>query len=167
MQLSIDKLSAKHDRSVFECGVEALDYYLKNQAGQDIRRNLSSVFVLLKDDERIVGYYTLSQSALTVEKFPKSVAGKLPKRDVACTLLGRLAVDLHFKGMGFGRLLLFHALKKAVDTSQDIASFAVIVDAKDEEAKSFYLKYDFLELEDAPLRMFIPIKGLTQKMNFL
>jgi GNAT superfamily N-acetyltransferase len=161
-------LSGRYDRSIFNCGIEPLDFYLKNQAGQDIRRNLTSVFVLLKDNERIVGYYALSQSALTVEKLPEHTARKLPrKREVACTLLGRLAVDLHFQSLGFGRLLLCHALNKALAISREIASFAVIVDVKDDKAKSFYLKHNFLELEDMPYRLFIPIKGLEQNLKIL
>ncbi|GHS94559.1 N-acetyltransferase [Synergistales bacterium] len=161
MQFTFEKLTKEHDRAGFECGVPELDFYLKNQAGQDMRRNLSSVIVLLEDDKTIVGYYTLSQNAITAQELPENVAKKLPaQRPVSCTLLGRLAVDVHHQGQGIGRILLFHALRKAAVISKEIAAFAVIVDAKDLQAKKFYEKYNFLELQHEPLRLFIPIRML-------
>ncbi|MDR0842050.1 MAG: GNAT family N-acetyltransferase [Acidobacteriota bacterium] len=166
MQLSFEKLAKEHDRAGFECGVPELDCYLKNQAGQDMRRNLSSVFVLLKDDKDIVGYYTLSQNAVATQELPENVAKKLPsQRPISCTLLGRLAVDARHQGQGLGRVLLFHALKKAAAISGEIAAFAVVVDAKDLQAKKFYEKYNFLEMQHAPLRLFIPINGILKMLE--
>ncbi|MCL2146674.1 MAG: GNAT family N-acetyltransferase [Synergistaceae bacterium] len=166
MQLFWDKLSATHDKTGFESGVKELDEYLKTQANQDVKRNLSSVFVLADKNGRIVGYYAISQYSLTVEEFPEQASKKLPlKRRVACTLLGRLAVDKRYQGQGYGEELLFHALNKALVISKEIASFAIIVDAKDEKAKRFYQKYDFISLKDMPFRLYIPMKGLEQKLN--
>ena len=167
MQLFWDKLNSRHDKANFECGVPELDEYLKNQASQDIKRNLSSVFVLGDENGHIVGYYAISQYSLTVEELPEQESKKLPpKRKVACTLLGRLAIDRRYQRQGYGEMLLFHALNKALAVSKEIASFAVIVDAKDEKAKRFYEKYDFLSLKDMPLRLYIPIRGLEQKLKF-
>ena len=167
MQLFWDKLNAGHDKANFESGVPELDEYLKIQANQDVKRNLSSVFVLGDENGHIIGYYAISQHSLTVEELPEQTSKKLPsKRKVACTLLGRLAVDKRYRGQGYGEKLLFHALNKALAISKEIASFAVIVDAKDENAKRFYQKYDFLSLKDMPLRLYIPMKGLEQKLKF-
>jgi predicted GNAT family N-acyltransferase len=166
LQFSFEKLTKGHDRTRFECGVPELDLYLKNQAGQDRRRNLSSVFVLLENDKNVIGYYTLSQNAIATQELPEKTAKKLPsQRPISCTLLGRLAVDIHHQGQGFGRVLLFHALKKAAVISEEIAAFAVIVDAKDMRAKKFYEKYNFLELQHTPLRLFIPISGILKMLE--
>jgi GNAT superfamily N-acetyltransferase len=167
VRLFFSALNDQHDRAGFSSGVPDLDNYFKANAGQDARRNLSSVFVLTEDEKsKIIGYYTLSQYSLTVDEFPANVSKKLPqKRKVACTLLGRLAVDWHYQKLGYGRVLLFHAIIKAIAVSKEIASFAVIVDAKDETAKRFYQKYDFESLEDAQLRLFITIKGMEQKLK--
>jgi GNAT superfamily N-acetyltransferase len=166
VELFWDKLNAGHDRVNFESGVPELDEYLKTQANQDVKRNLSSVFVLSDENGQIVGYYAISQHSLTVEELPEHASKKLPpKRKVACTLLGRLAVDRRYQGQGYGEILLFHALNKAFAISKEIASFAVIVDAKDENAKRFYQKYDFLSLKDMPLRLYLPMKGLEQKLR--
>ena len=167
MQLFWDKLNTNHDKVNFESGVHELDEYLKTQASQDVKRNLSSIFVLGDENGRIVGYYAISQYSLAVEELPEQASKRLPpKRKIACTLLGRLAVDRRFRGQGYGEELLFHALNKALAISKEIASFAVIVDAKDEKAKHFYQKYDFLGLKDMPLRLYIPMKGLEQKLKF-
>jgi GNAT superfamily N-acetyltransferase len=166
MPLYVNALNSAHDRTGFDSGVPALDGYLKTQAGQDMKRNLSSVFVLTKDRINVIGYYTLSQYSLGVTDLPKPEAKKLPpKRKVPCTLLGRLAVDRRHQGMNYGAALLFHALNKAEAISREIASFAVIVDAKDENAARFYQKYDFTPFDAAPLRLFIPIKGLKHKLK--
>ena len=164
MELFWERLSTKHDRESFESGTPELDFYLKNQAGQDRRRNLASIFVLTEDTGNIVGYYALSQDAITAEELPDDTSKKLPMtRKIPCTLLGRLAVDTRYRGQGYGRELLYNALNRAATMSLEIASFAVIVDAKNAQAKEFYKRHNFLEFKNQPLRLFIPII-LIQKM---
>jgi GNAT superfamily N-acetyltransferase len=166
VKLFWERLDTRHDRASFDSGTPELDYYLKNQAGQDIRRNLTSICVLIEDSRRIIGYYAISQASLTVDEFPDNVSKKLPpKRNVPCTLLGRLAVDQHYRGQGYGRALLFHALKKAAMISLDVASYAVIVDAKDMKAKEFYKQHGFLELKNQPMRLFMPIRGIREVID--
>ena len=167
MNLFWERLDTRHDRASFESGAPELDFYLKNQAGQNLRRYLTSIFVLTEDTRRIIGYYAISQASLTVDEFPDNTSKKLPpKRNVPCTLLGRLAVDLRYRGQGYGRTLLFHALKKAAVISLEIASYAVIVDALDMQAKEFYKRHGFLEPKNQPMRLFIPIRGLREVIDF-
>lgn len=162
----INRLSQQHDRISFNSGVPELDCYLQVQAWQDMKRNLSVVYVLTEDRKSIAGYYTLSQSALNVHDLPGNIARKLPPhRAVPCTLLGRLAVDKRYQGSGYGRVLLFHALGKAFRLSKELASFAVIVDAKDNKSKAFYEKYGFIEMKGPPLRVFIPMHGINHLMQ--
>ena len=166
MDLFWERLGGRHDKASFESGTSELDFYLKNQAGQDIRRSLTSVFVLTQKSGRIIGYYTLSQASLTVNEFPDNISKKLPpKRSVPCTLLGRLALDQRYRGQGYGRALLLHALKKAALVSEEVAAYAVIVDAKDIQAKEFYLRHAFIELKNQPLRLFIPLRGLREVID--
>ena len=112
MNLFWERLDARHDKASFESGAPELDFYLKNQAGQDVKRSLASVFVLTEGTGQIIGYYAISQASLTVNELPDNVAKKLPsKRSVPCTLLGRLAIDRRYRGQGHGKGLLFHVLK--------------------------------------------------------
>jgi GNAT superfamily N-acetyltransferase len=151
-------LNGNHNRRVFECGVAPLDHYIQKQAGQGSRKRAATVFVLTADGTTIAGYYSLSQFSVWLSDLPPSMAAKLPKYPaVPATLIGRLAVDKRFRGKGTGELLLMDALARCLEVSKLVASAAVIVDAKDETAKRFYMKYGFMELPGADKRLFIPI----------
>lgn len=151
--LRVEILGPQHDRSGFESGVETLDRYFRTQAGQDARKKMAAPFVLVLEDGSVAGYYTLSSSAVRLPEMPEAVVRKLPRYPlIPTTLLGRLAVDERYQGRGYGRFLLADALYRAVRS--EIASFAVIVDAKDENAKSFYERESFLPFLDQPLKLF-------------
>jgi GNAT superfamily N-acetyltransferase len=155
----------KHDRVAFTCEHEVLVAYLKERASQEIKKNVAAVFVLTPDGSTIAGYYTLSQYAIDAGDLPEEVLRplSLPKYpQLPATLIGRLARSLDFKGKGIGDLLLMDALKRAWDHSRSIASVAVVVDAKDEVAKAFYKKHEFIELPEHPSRLFLPMKTVEQ-----
>ncbi len=159
--LRVEALGPQHDRAGFHCGTKALDRYFATQAGQDARKNLAAPFVLILPAGRIAGYYTLSATAVKLAELPVSVARRLPRYPLMpATLIGRLAVDLRWRGMGYGRFLLADALHRA--SSSEIASFAVVVDAKDEAARRFYLRESFLEFPDQPRRLFLPMRDISK-----
>jgi GNAT superfamily N-acetyltransferase len=154
--LRVEVLGPHHDRSRFDSGVELLDRYLKAQAGQDARKNMAAPFVLVLHDGTIGGYYTLSSTAVKLAELPEQVVKKLPRYPlVPATLLGRLAIDRSHQGKGYGRFLLADALHRAVRS--EIASFAVIVDAKDDNARRFYERESFLPFPDQPMKLFRPM----------
>ena len=70
--------------------------------------------------------------------------------------MGRLAIDLKFKGRGLGAALLADALDRSV--RPEIAAYALVVDAKDEQAAAFYLHHGFIALPDSPMKLFLPLK---------
>jgi predicted GNAT family N-acyltransferase len=155
----------RHDRAAFSCEHEALNAYIKQQASQDIKKHIAAVFVLTLDGKIIAGYYTLSQYAVDSSSVPEETMRRLglPKyKELPATLLGRLARSLDFKRQRVGELLLMSALKQSLDHSRRIASMAVVVDAKDEAASSFYRKYGFVELPDHPNRLFLPMKTVER-----
>jgi GNAT superfamily N-acetyltransferase len=151
--LRVEALDSRHDRAGFESGVEPLDRYFRSQAGQDARKNMAAPFVLVLPDGTIAGYYTLSSMSVQLGELPEQTVRKLPKYPLApATLLGRLAVDRRQQGKGYGRFLLADALYRAARS--EIASFAVIVDAKDENARRFYERESFLPFPDQPMKLF-------------
>jgi len=165
LRFRFEPLDKKHDRAAFSCEHERLNKYLKQQASQEVRKRVSAVYVLTPDGRKIAGYYTLSQFAVDAGELPVEVAHKLhvPRYDkLPATLLGRLARSSEFKGMGIGELLLMGALKRALEHSRNIASLAVVVDAKDEKARAFYETYGFLDLPGHPNRLFIPMRTVEQ-----
>ena len=76
--------------------------------------------------------------------------------------MGRLARDLSYKGQGLGELLLMNGLKLAWKTSEKIASWAVVVDVKDEKARRFSLDFGFISFVDTPQRLYLPMKTVAQ-----
>lgn len=158
--LRVAAFDSAFDRSTFSCGSEPLDRYLRELATQDIRRRVAACFVALADERRIVGYYTLATASVPLAGLPADVARKLPRYEaVPAIRMGRLAIDQAFKGQGLGGALLVNALRRAADS--EIAAFALIVDAKDEEAAAFYRHYEFIELADSPLRLFLPLATVS------
>ncbi|MCW5706918.1 GNAT family N-acetyltransferase [Shinella sp.] len=159
--LRVEVLGPQHDRSGFESGVEPLDRYFRTQAGQDARKKLAAPFVLLLPEGTVAGYYTLSSTAVKLTDLPEQVTRKLARYPlVPATLLGRLAVDHRQQGKGYGRFLLADALYRAV--SSEIASFAVIVDAKDDNARRFYERESFLSFPDQPMKLFRPMSDIAR-----
>jgi GNAT superfamily N-acetyltransferase len=158
-RLRVESLGAHHDRNSFTNGAEALDRYFRVQAGQDARKNMAATFVLVLEDDSIGGYYTLSSTAVKLSELPPQTAKRLPRYPlVPATLLGRLAVDRRRQRRGYGRYLLADALLRAVRS--EIASFAVVVDAKDDAARSFYEREGFLSFPDRPLKLFRPMADI-------
>jgi GNAT superfamily N-acetyltransferase len=142
----------------------SFENYLRVQASQDVRNNLSRCFVAHDQDlaPSLIGYYTLTSFALSKNDLPEPIKPKyLPYQFAPLTLLGRLAVDDRHAGKDYGKRLLADAVVRSLEASKVVASIALIVDYKDAKSKAFYLKYGFIEL---PLtnRLFLPMKSLGQ-----
>jgi GNAT superfamily N-acetyltransferase len=157
-------LTSAYHKQKFESGTEQLDNYLHYQAGQDVKRKLTAVFILPGEDYTIKGYYTLSNDALPRNSIPEHLLKKLPLAyaNLPVMLLGRLAIHKSFQGQGLGSLLLIDALKRSYNTAvSSIGSMTIVVDPIDEKARSFYLKYGFIDLPDSG-RMFNPMGTVAQ-----
>lgn len=160
MSYPIEPLHSGLNKKEFKCGKDLLDNYLHKQAGQDIKRRLCTVSVMV-DGERIIGYYTLSSTSIARELVPEQVQKKMPPSyyNLPAILLGRLALDENYKGQRFGEYLLMDALKKCYDVAlTHIGAMAVIVDPLDAEA--FYTKYDFTKLDSG--KMFLTMQTIAE-----
>ncbi|MCA9243657.1 MAG: GNAT family N-acetyltransferase [Phycisphaerales bacterium] len=155
-----------HDRSEFDCGVDALNAYLARQVGQDRRRRMSFCFVAVEQaTRRVAGYYTLSATGIELSDLPPDIQKRLPRYpSVPAVRIGRLAVDQRYRGQRLGGALLFDAIQRTV--ASDIAAFAVIVDAKDDIAAAFYSHFGFQPLTNKPLKLFLPIGEALRELAF-
>jgi predicted GNAT family N-acyltransferase len=153
----IEPLGPHHDRAAFRCGVAELDTYLQRQALQDVARNLAAAFVLTSNGNAVAGFYTLSAHSIHAGDLPEEMGKKLPRFPLPVTLLGRMAVSEQLRGQRLGEFLLMHALERAYEGSLQVASWAVVVDAK-VGARGFYLKHDFIALPSNLERLFLPMK---------
>jgi predicted GNAT family N-acyltransferase len=147
---------SRHDRDGFDCGVPALNDYLKTKLGQHDRKSLTRGYVLASHDGKLAGYFTLAASRVMVSVIPDG-HGFPARMSLPATLIGRLAVDLKFRGQGLGGALLVEALGVAVKASETIASAAIEVDAKYEPSRAFYARYGFESLTDDRLHMYLPM----------
>jgi GNAT superfamily N-acetyltransferase len=155
----IEPLRAAHQRSEFSCGKPSLDSFLRTVVSQYEKRRLGRTYVAIEPDQvRVAGYYTLAAGSFDVSCLPVAVRKKLPKHPIPTVHVGRLAVDMAFRGKRLGETLLFHALRTALELSDKLGAFAVDAWTLDDEARAFYLKYGFLPLEDDPLHLFLPMK---------
>jgi len=162
----VEALSDKHRREEFSCGIVALDRYLHNQARQDVSKGVAAAFVLTSDSATIAGFYTLSATVLNLRDLPDDFARRLPRYpSVPATLLGRLAVSTEYRGKGLGESLLIDAMKRVLMTTHDVASAAIVVDAKDELARQFYVQYDFIPLPSQEDRLFFPVKKIAKQFG--
>lgn len=155
-------LPAKHSKDIFTCGNSMLDNYLCLQAKQDIKRKLTACFILSENESIIKGYYTLSNTSVNRDFLPESIIKKLPPsyKHLPATLLGRLAIDINYKGQGLGANLLMDALKRSYHNSLQIVSMAIIVDPIDDDAIAFYNHFGFILLPDSA-KMFLPMAQLA------
>ena len=158
-EYKVEPLGAGHDRAAFSCGVPALDMYLRRQARQDLERKLAAVFVLTPDEKTIAGFYTLSAHSILAADLPESLAKKMPRFPLPVTLLGRMGVSESLQGRGLGEFLLMHALERAYIGSCQVASWAVVVDAK-AGARDFYGRHDFIPLPSNTERLFLPMQTI-------
>ena len=140
-------------REKFDCGVEALNLYLRNIVSQDVRRNLAVCYAMLPGNrDEVIGYYTLSATSVVLDSLLANKARKLRYPVIPAALLGRLAVDRRFTGEGLGKVLLYDAVERT--RRAEIACYAVIVDAKDEKARNFYISFGFEPLKVSRLKLF-------------
>lgn len=159
MAWDIQPLARAHDRSSFDCGNSTLNEWLQRRSGQWQKKELARCYIAVhKGESRVFGYYAISSHHIGYESLPADRAKGLPKIDVPVVLLGRLAVDQSVRGEGLGSLLLVDALRRAQHLSTQLGIRAVEVDAIDEAARQFYLKFGFTPLEDDPHHLFLPMQ---------
>jgi ribosomal protein S18 acetylase RimI-like enzyme len=160
----IEALSAVHDRKQFRSGVEPLDRYLREIVTQDIKRRVSNCFVALDDRDVIAGYYTLAATSLPLNELSAEEAKRLPRYPVLpAALIGRLAVDQTFQGRRLAGALVMDAARRAA--AAEPATFALIVDAKDDVATAFYEHLQFRRFVSQPSTLFLPIGTALQALN--
>lgn len=163
LDFRIDPLAKSHRRDNFDCGEPALNLFLQQFARQNASSGLSKTFVAVREgDLNVCGYYSVSTGAISFDIVP----AKLPRYPIPTMHLGRLAVDLKMQGHRLGELLLFDALKRAVDAAELLGIYAVELYAISDTAKQFYLHYGFLPLIDDDLHIYLPLETVKKSALF-
>lgn len=152
--------SRKFNREEFDCGKESLNNYILRNVTKDVKSSACTCFVILKEADQVIGYYTLSTESIPKEEAPNEVQKKIRYDYIPVILLGRLAIDKTEVGKGYGKLLLVDSLKRSLEVAKNqIGAVAVIVDPIDDEAIAFYSKYGFTMLPSSG-RMFMSMRKI-------
>ncbi len=157
----LERLGQHHDRASFKCTREpTLERYLTDpgRANRDNSRHVSAVYLLVDSvsQGRIAGYFTVSNTILVPESVPPDVAKRLPTYDSwGAVKLGRMARDDRYAEFGLGPILLLRAFEIALSVSEQSGSFALVVDAKNEQLAAWYAQHGLRPLPATPLKLFI------------
>ncbi len=156
---------AKHPRSEFDCGVDVLNTYLVSRASQEMRRRFCVCYVLIEtSSNKVAGFYTLSGSSVSVTELPNDLSKRLPRYpSVPVARIGRLAIDVGYRSRGLGGVLVFDAIKRASEA--DVASYAMLVDAKDDDAARFYEHFGFQRFTSQQDILFHPIDDALRNVS--
>jgi GNAT superfamily N-acetyltransferase len=161
-----EHLQPHHDRQAFDCGKPGLNDFLQRQARQNADRHVGVTHVAAPaaGDAKVLAYYTLLPRTVDAAIVPSK---KLPRGDVGVVLLGRLAVDKRGQGKGLGKLCLLRAISQVEIAAREIGIYALVLDALDDEARSWYLHlgWGFETLLDDPRHLFLPVGTIRQLGN--
>lgn len=156
---TIEPLASSHDATSFDSGKPELDLWIKRYALASQQAGSARVYVLV-EGTMVVGYYALAAASVEPGHSPARVSKGLPRHPVPVILLARLAIDQAHQGGGLGAALLKDALRRAASASDEIGARAVLVHAKDDEARGFYEHFDLEPSPTDPLHLFILMKDV-------
>jgi GNAT superfamily N-acetyltransferase len=158
------KLDLQDDVDEFNCGQPDLDDWLKRFALINQRAGMTTVFVTLSEG-KVVGYYALATGGVERANAPARVAQGVPAHPIPVVLLARLAVDSSAQKSGLGRALVRDALIRVAAAADEIGIRALLIHAKDESAREFYMKCaEFEPSPTDPLHLFLLMKDLRKSL---
>jgi len=161
MPARIERLAGHHQRGEFDCGNHALNEFLQRQSGQIARKGFGKTYVAVAEDGlSVTGFITMSAGQVQTAQLPPDL--QLPRYPAPILRIGRLAVDHRQQAKGIGQDLMAFALQLALDFSQHVGLYAVVVDAKHVKAKAFYESLGFTASLDDALCLYLPLSTLQK-----
>ena len=160
-QRRVEKLRPDHTIEHFDCGREELNRYLLRYAWQNQQAGAAQTYVGLLGDA-VIGYHTLAVGHVSREEAPERLTKGLARRPVPVMLLARLAVDRRWHGRGVGKGLLKDAMQRTLQAAEIAGIRAFAVHAKDEVARTFYRKFDFVPSPTDPMHLFVLLKDVRR-----
>ncbi len=157
-----EPLTERHDTAAFSSGVESLDAWLKRRAMKNQATGASRTFVVCEGN-RVVAYYALASSAITVEEAPGRFRRNMPD-PIPVVVLGRLAVDRSMQGQGLGRALMRDAALRVIQAADTIGIRGMITHALSPEAKAFYERVGFEPSPLDPMTLMVTLNDLKASL---
>lgn len=108
----------------------------------------------------MVAFFTPAAGAVEPgDASPRAAKGQ-GRQPIPVVLLARLAVDECERGSGLGETMLVDDLRRAATAADSIGARAVLVHAKGEEVRAFYLRYGFESSPTNPLHLMMLMKDV-------
>jgi GNAT superfamily N-acetyltransferase len=155
-----------HDRAAFSCGNDVIDRFLRETAGQRQERKIAKTFVAVDPDgdpQRILGYYTVVPHEFRGAELPDRLRKGTRVGNLYAlpgVLLAQLGVSREAQGRGIAKMLIHHALMRAVTLAYEWGCVAIVTDPVDERARDLYANFDFTSLDDGTNRMVLATRTL-------
>ncbi len=157
----IERLNREHKVETFDCGQAELNEWMRRYALQNASSGSAQTYVGLVEDV-VIGYYSLTVGHVEFGEAPERLRKGLARHPVPVMLLARLAVDKEWQGRGIGKALLKDAIRRTMQVAEIAGVRALVVHAKDDEARSFYERFDFAASLSDPLHLFALTKDLRR-----
>jgi len=161
-KLRIEKLSTSHHVESFDCGIITLNKYLQTYALQNQSANSATTYIACTEDKTVIGYYSLAVGSVVHAAAPKRITKGLARHPIPVMLLARLAIDIHWQKKGVGKGLLKDALLRTAQAADIAGIRALLVHAKDNNAKSWYEQFDFEPSPTDSLHLFLLLKDIKK-----
>lgn len=168
--IAFELLTSAHDVASFTCAKPDLHNYLRKHALTNVRTGYAQTYVAIDSETRkVLGYFSLSATSMEVKSLPREETAGMPKYPVPGVLLAKMARDISLDGSDrrLGEALLLEAMRTALIGGDRIGWRYFVVDAYDEDAKRFYVKYDFKPLPESPMRLIMAAATVAKVVKLL
>lgn len=156
-----EPLDPKHVLSGFSCGKPELDDWLRKRAIANQASGSTKTHVVIEDG-RVIGYYALATASVTHSDVTGRTRRNMPD-PIPAVILARMAVDEKYRGHGLGSALLLSAIQTTMAAAETVGIACLLVHAKDEEARRFYLHFDFEASPTDPLHLILRLADVRDR----
>ena len=157
---AVQKLDASHEVDAFDFGKETLERFLQRHALVNQKAGSAQTYGVGRGEQHVAGYYSLTVGAVEHADAPGRVGKGLARHPIPVMLLARLAIDRAEQGKGLGKALLKDALLRTAQAAEIAGIRALLVHAKDDEARAWYEQFDFEPSPTDPYHLFLLMKDL-------
>lgn len=159
--LRIEKLRRDHAVDGFDCGSEPLNRFLVRHALQSQQGDGAQTYLAL-DGAKVLGFYSLVVGEVAYEGAAERLTKGMPRHPVPVMVLARLAIASSSQGRGLGQGLLKDAMLRTLQAAEIAGIRAMIVHAKDDAARRFYERFDFIPSPTDPYHLFLLLKDVRR-----
>lgn len=156
---SVRKLTTSDNLLAFDCGQPELNQFLQRYSLTNQKANSAQTYVCCKDGA-VSGFYSLAVGSVEPENTSPRVIKGIARHPVPVMILGRLAVDRQHQGRGLGKALIKDALLRTIQAADIAGIRALLVHAKDDKARQWYLNWEFEPSQTNSFHLFLLLKDI-------